>query len=168
MTEPIAEFVVSLKDGRIASQGTLSVALSKNKALVKEAAKDAEALHREEEDVNADDNDAVEGTETKKSDGKLIVAEEIQEGHLSWNSRMLWVSFICPDAHPSPVKLYLTALGGNHIMLFFVGYLGAYMVQELASTVQTWYLGYWASQYDIHAPADVNALQSVPIRCLYG
>ncbi len=86
MAQPIADFVVSLKDGRIASQGTMSTALAQNKALLKEAREDAEAISRDAEDVNADDEDDEEESE-KKSDGKLIVAEEIQEGHLSWASR---------------------------------------------------------------------------------
>ncbi|KAF9017850.1 hypothetical protein BDZ89DRAFT_1094212 [Hymenopellis radicata] len=144
MAQPIADFVVSLKDGRIASQGTMSTALAQNKALLKEAREDAEAISRDAEDVNADDEDDEEESE-KKSDGKLIVAEEIQEGHLSWAS----------------LKLYLSALGGNHVMLFFVGYLGAYMLQELGATLQTWFLGYWASQYDTHDAADVPALKYV-------
>ncbi len=46
-------------------------------------------------------------------------------------------------------------------MLFFVGYLGAYMFQELGATLQTWFLGYWASQYDTHDAADVPALKYV-------
>lgn len=88
MASPIAQFVVSLKDGRIASQGDLTEALAKNKALAKEAKEDAEALKREKEDVNAEDEDEDEAeADGKKSDGKLIVEEEIQEGHLSWASR---------------------------------------------------------------------------------
>lgn len=61
------------------------------------------------------------------------------------------------------MKLYLNALGGNHVMLFFVAYLGAYAFQELATTLQTWFLGYWASQYDEHESADVPALKYIGI-----
>lgn len=91
MAEPIAEFVVALKDGRVTSQGTLSSALANNKSLRKEAEHDAEALERDKEDIQAqeEDDEDDEPENAKKGDGKLILAEEIQEGHLSWKSSRL-------------------------------------------------------------------------------
>ncbi|KAF9021407.1 P-loop containing nucleoside triphosphate hydrolase protein [Hymenopellis radicata] len=140
MVKPIAEFVVSLKDGRVESQGSLSSALAKNQVLVQEAEEDAEAMQRDDEVTD----DAAETTPaTTKSDGKLIMAEEINEGHLSW----------------SALKLYLSALGGDHAVLVFGGYLGGVIAQSVANNGQTWYMGYWASQYDTHDAADVSAVR---------
>ncbi|KAK0203772.1 hypothetical protein DFS33DRAFT_1431870 [Desarmillaria ectypa] len=149
MAEPIAQFVVSLKDGRIASQGSLSNALSRDRALAKEAQQDEEALHKADEEVDAENAEGTAGDPVKdKSDGKLIMAEEIQEGHISWPS----------------LKLYLTALGGNHAMLFFVIFVGSYIVQQVLSTGQTWFLGYWASQYDgDRDPSEVNVFYYIGV-----
>ncbi|SJK98373.1 uncharacterized protein ARMOST_01638 [Armillaria ostoyae] len=138
MTEPIAQFVVSLKDGRVASQGSLSSALSQDLTLAEEARRDAEALHKTDEEVDVDD-ELIEKP-VKKSDGALIMTEEIQEGHVSWPS----------------LRLYLIAIGGNHAPLFFGAFFGTFIVQQGLSTVQTWYLGFWASQYENHEPSEVN------------
>ncbi|KAK0458994.1 uncharacterized protein EV420DRAFT_1541764 [Desarmillaria tabescens] len=151
MAEPIAQFVVSLKDGRVASQGSLSSALSHDRVLAKEAQQDEEALHKVDEEIDAEDAEEDAGgdpVKDKKSDGKLIVAEEIQEGHISWPS----------------LKLYLTALGGNHTMLFFVIFVGSYIMQEVLITAQTWFLGYWASQYDgDRDPSEVNVFYYIGV-----
>ncbi|PBK67572.1 P-loop containing nucleoside triphosphate hydrolase protein [Armillaria solidipes] len=138
MAEPIAQFVVSLKDGRVASQGSLSSALSQDLTLAEEARRDAEALHKADEEVDVDD-ELIEKP-VKKSDGALIMTEEIQEGHVSWAS----------------LKLYLIAIGGNHATLFFGAFFGTFIVQQGLSAVQTWYLGFWASQYESHEPSEVN------------
>ncbi|KAK0459012.1 uncharacterized protein EV420DRAFT_1642713 [Desarmillaria tabescens] len=137
LVEPIAEFVVSLKNGRVVSQGTLKALLSKDRTLAEEARQEEEALHQADEEV-AETLDA--GIEKKKKpDGKLIISEEIRQGHIGCSS----------------FKLYLASLGGRHVFLFFVSFLGAFSIQQFVVIVQTWYLGYWASQYDDHKPADV-------------
>ncbi|KAK0192579.1 hypothetical protein F5146DRAFT_1040547 [Armillaria mellea] len=145
MAEPIAHYIVSLKEGRIASQGSLSTALSRDRALAKEVQRDEEAMHKADEEIDADEDTTGGTDEDKKSNGKLIMAEEIQEGHISWES----------------LKLYLSALGGNHVTLFFVVFLSAYILQQVLNTAQTWFLGYWASQYDeVRDPSEVNSLMS--------
>ncbi|PBK67602.1 P-loop containing nucleoside triphosphate hydrolase protein [Armillaria solidipes] len=137
LVEPIAEFAVSLKNGRVVSQGTLKTLLSKDRTLAEEARQEKEALHRADEEV-VEELDA--GREKqKKPDGKLILSEEIRQGHISWSS----------------FKLYLTSLGGHHIFLFFAAFLGAFSIQQFVGIMQAWYLGYWASQYDDHKSEDV-------------
>ncbi|KAK0238173.1 hypothetical protein EDD85DRAFT_833297 [Armillaria nabsnona] len=145
MAEPIAQFIVSLKEGRVASQGSLSTALSRDRALAKEAQRDEEAMHKADEEIDTEEDTTGATDKDKKSNGKLIMAEEIQEGHIGWAS----------------LKLYLSALGGNHAMLFFIVFLSAYILQEVLATAQTWFLGYWASQYDgDRDPSEVNSLMS--------
>lgn len=81
MVSPIASFVVSLgSDGRIASQGSVSEAMLKSEEMVKEEKESEDAIKRaEQEEIEGDPAEA-----KPKSDGKLVVAEEIAEGHVSW------------------------------------------------------------------------------------
>ncbi|KAE9405641.1 hypothetical protein BT96DRAFT_955137 [Gymnopus androsaceus JB14] len=80
--------------------------------------------------VDDESGDAAKGD--SKPDGKLVVAEEIQEGRISGNS----------------VKLYTSAIGGNHAVLYFSVLLGMMLLTHAMGVVQTWFLGYWASQYE--------------------
>ena len=88
MASPIADFVVSLgTDGRVVSQGTLSKVLAKDDKLSKELAEERAEMEKAENEVDAVEPD--DEAAPKKSDGKLVVAEEISEGHVSWASREL-------------------------------------------------------------------------------
>ena len=83
MASPLADFVISLgRDGRIASRGTVSDALKKDKTLAKELAEAARAIKDDEKKIDAEEPDEV----AKPTDGKLILAEEIAEGHVSWDA----------------------------------------------------------------------------------
>lgn len=91
MASPIAEFVVSLgNDGRILSQGSLSKVLAKDKKLSAEVAEETKEIEKAEHAVDIIDPDS----ERKKPDGKLIVAEEISEGHVGWPSRASFITVI--------------------------------------------------------------------------
>lgn len=80
MVSPIADFVVSLgTDGRVLSQGSVSEALAKDQTLVEEVEKDQEALAKADTEID--------GKVEIKSDGKLIVDEDIAVGHVSWAAR---------------------------------------------------------------------------------
>lgn len=83
MVAPIADFVVSLgADGRVSSQGSVSDALAKDSVLLQEAAEDQAVLEKAEEEV--DPVEPVNKTkEGDSKDGKLIVAEEVEKGHVS-------------------------------------------------------------------------------------
>ncbi|KAL5534538.1 hypothetical protein ACEPAG_1001 [Sanghuangporus baumii] len=134
MVSPIASFVVCLgTDGRIASQGTVAETMASDKEMQAEIEKSEEAIKKAEE---ASVVDGPKG-EAGKSDGKLVVAEEIAEGHVSWKA----------------VKLYLSNLGGP---LFWFCFLSSIFVVDLANVIQTWYLGYWAAQYEKHDPSEVS------------
>ncbi|KAI9431381.1 hypothetical protein H4582DRAFT_2085045 [Lactarius indigo] len=137
MASPLADYVVSLnKDGRIASRGSVSDALKKDKTLAKELAKGARAIEDNEEKI-----DWVKPDETVKSaDGKLILTEEIAGGHVSWDA----------------VKLFINGLGGAHSVLFWILFPVGLLLYDALMTVQTWFMGYWAEQYDIYPPDQVN------------
>ncbi|KAH7929355.1 P-loop containing nucleoside triphosphate hydrolase protein [Leucogyrophana mollusca] len=145
MTSVIAHFVVSLgSNGRIVSQGSISDAIAKDGKLAAEMAKEQEAIEEAIEetiDQEPDTIDAEQEVEAETAvDGKLVVAEEILEGHISWPA----------------FKLYLASLGGQYPLLFWVVFVGLMVITDLVDSVQTWFLGYWASQYEDHAPSEVK------------
>ncbi|KAF9564162.1 P-loop containing nucleoside triphosphate hydrolase protein [Agrocybe pediades] len=84
------------------------------------------------------------------SEGKLVVAEEIVEGHIKWKS----------------MQLLLSALGGNHPITFFLIWLSGMIIAELLLTLQPWFLGVWGSQYEKMAPSDVNLAFYIPALAL--
>jgi hypothetical protein len=46
------------------------------------------------------------------------------------------------------VKLYLAGLGGKYPLTFWVAFLALIGLTDLTNALQTWFLGYWASQYE--------------------
>jgi ABC-type multidrug transport system fused ATPase/permease subunit len=135
MASSIAHFVVSMgSNGRIVSHGSISEAIAKDNKLAAEMAREQEVLTKEAQVVDTPE-------ELKaKPDGKLVMSEEIAEGHVSWPA----------------FKLYLTGLGGNYPLTFWIVFLALMGLTDFANTVQTWFLGYWASQYEHHLPSEVN------------
>ncbi|KAF9483592.1 multidrug resistance-associated ABC transporter [Pholiota conissans] len=134
LASPVADFVVSIgTDGRIKSQGTqVSVALSRDPKLAREAKHDKEVAVMEGE--------IIDGAPAKKpGDGKLMLAEEIAEGHVTWKS----------------FKLLLSSLGGDHPVIFFSLVMAGLLLNEWTFTFQLWYIGYWGSQYEHHPASEV-------------
>lgn len=130
MTSKIAEFVVSLGlDGRVHSQGSVSDALEQDEQLAKEVTKDQEILELAEKE--RDPTTALD--KPPKKDGKLIIAEEIAIGHVSWKA----------------LGLYFKGMGGGgaYTIPFFVVMLSASVALQALDATQTWYLGYWARYY---------------------
>ncbi|KAJ6574743.1 P-loop containing nucleoside triphosphate hydrolase protein [Mycena capillaripes] len=138
MAKPIANYVISMGvDGNIHSHGSITEALATDEVLAEELSKDQDVL-----DKKVDEIDAPPAAAEKKADGKLIVAEEVEEGHVSWDA----------------LKLYFKGLGGNHTLLFFTFFLAGLGLTEISNSIQTWWLGWWASQYQEHAsdPSQVD------------
>ncbi|EUC62287.1 P-loop nucleoside triphosphate hydrolase, partial [Rhizoctonia solani AG-3 Rhs1AP] len=130
MVSEVAEFVISLgADGRIASQGTIDEAYRSNPKLKTEAEKDEELEHKGDQVV--DDSNPADKTDAnaKKSDGKLMVAEDIAEGHVGWPA----------------LKLFLLAFGG---VWFWVAYMTGFILADVVVLVQTYWLGVWARAYE--------------------
>ena len=156
MASHVADFVVSLgTDGRVASQGSMSKVLAKDKGLSKEIDEENKEIEKAEHTV--DDQQPVE--ESKKSDGKLIVAEEISVGHISWPA-CTYIGSVAVSglvAHSGTVKLFFSSLGGNQQAIFWLLCVGTLVLSQLVDTFQTWLLGYWARQYEERDPSEVNA-----------
>ncbi|KZP16764.1 P-loop containing nucleoside triphosphate hydrolase protein [Athelia psychrophila] len=137
MASPIANFVVSLGiDGTVLSQGSVSDALAKNKTLLAEVIEDKRAMEKADQQVDS----SQVTPEVAKVDGKLIVVEEINVGHISWGA----------------LRLFFKGLGGDNPIFFWIVFLGGLGATSLVNTAQTWWLGYWASQYDLPGYPTVN------------
>jgi hypothetical protein len=78
--------------------------------------------------------------------GKLVTAEEVVEGRISFKS----------------LKLFLGALGGRHPMLLLVSWLSAVISSRLILILRVWFLGFWGSQYETHGPSEVPVQRQVP------
>jgi hypothetical protein len=60
-----------------------------------------------------------------------------------------------------PVKLYLSAMGGQYPFFFFAFLFGGLILQHAGAVLKTWMLGYWAKQYDQHPAGEVDDALSV-------
>ena len=76
------------------------------------------------------------------TDGKLVVAEEIAKGHVTWKS----------------MKLYFSGLGGDYPLMFFSIWISITLISDWVNTFQVWFLGYWGSKYENHTPSEVNPI----------
>jgi hypothetical protein len=74
------------------------------------------------------------------TDGKLVIAEEVAKGHVTWKS----------------MRLYLSGLGGNYPLMFFSIWISAEFLTDWANTFQVWFLGFWGSKYE--TPSEVNPI----------
>ncbi|KAL0950639.1 hypothetical protein HGRIS_007427 [Hohenbuehelia grisea] len=144
MASPVADFVVTLgTDGRVVSSGSVSEALAKNKSFAKEVEQSEKAADKAEELIDdAQVTEAGAEAKSKPADGKLIVEEEIEEGHVGWPA----------------LKMYFSGLGGSHTLLFFVVYIGGCVFTQFVISFQTWFLGHWAAQYDDHDASEVSVV----------
>lgn len=141
----MADFIVSIgTNGKIKSQGNkVSVAASRDPKLAKEIKVDQAVTELGEE--------VIDGAPAKKmgGDGKLTIAEEIVEGHVTWNS----------------FKLLLTSLGGDHPIFFFFLVMVGLLGNEWTFNFQIWYIGYWGSQYETHPASEVPVYLWVLLFC---
>lgn len=137
LATPIAEFIVSLgQDGSVRTrENDLNMSLAHDPDLAKELELDSQKV-----DVANQELLSLAKKDTA-SNGKLIMKEEIAEGHITWKS----------------IKLFLSGLGGNYPFVFFSLWLSGIMLTDWITTLQVWFLGYWGSQYEGHAPSEVHA-----------
>ncbi|KAI0028294.1 hypothetical protein K488DRAFT_80756 [Vararia minispora EC-137] len=138
MASPIADFVVSLgTDGQIASRGSVSDALALDERLAKEAKEEAQLIEKDEQGlVDEEEPD----DKAKQADGKLIVAEEVAEGHVSWKA----------------LNIFFSALGGNFPLFFWIVFLGGLVMNDVFSSLQTYWMGHWAEAYRFKDPSEID------------
>lgn len=131
MTSPIADFVVSLgSDGRLLSQEARSTALKLNTFLSAELEKGQEEIAGEEVDTVAPD------VPIRQDAGKLILAEEISEGHVSWAACGYSVLSKSYGLTVFTVKLLFASMGGPDWITFWCLVVGTSALSEvLTATV---------------------------------
>ncbi|KAF5370320.1 hypothetical protein D9758_006919 [Tetrapyrgos nigripes] len=133
LVQPLARFVVTMKDGRVVDQDHVSGVHKSARELVMKL----------KGELDESEAPKPEDTEDQKAkDGKLVMDEEIVTSR-----RFL-----------SSLTLYFSALGGGHPLVFLVVVILGFTLVTLTTTFQTWYLGYWASQYEYHSPEDMPVL----------
>ncbi|PIL29209.1 ATP-binding cassette transporter [Ganoderma sinense ZZ0214-1] len=135
LVQPIADFVVALgNDGRIVSQGSLERALKEDSELLEELKTDEDTTKHVNYDV-----DTVQVGRQPKKDGKLVVAEEIGEGNVGWNAFLLYINNT-----------------SSHKWLFWTFYFLTLSLTHVFINGQSYFLGYWAAQYEDHDPSEVS------------
>ncbi|KAJ7347434.1 hypothetical protein DFH08DRAFT_960765 [Mycena albidolilacea] len=147
LAAPIADFTISIGlSGRILSQGSVAEALQHDIKLAEEANADLQVM---EQVVDAEPVEVIADTAAadSKTDGKLILAEEVQLGRVKW----------------SAVGLYLRGLGGFGFYAVFIGF---YTLSHLAQIYETWYLGYFASLYETSPKGSVSVSYHIGIYAL--
>ncbi|PIL29356.1 ATP-binding cassette transporter [Ganoderma sinense ZZ0214-1] len=148
MVSPIADFVVDVgSDGRILSQGTLENALAHDSQLLKDVEHEAEQLQKTDQESEIDE-EKDEDVNAESRAGKLIVAEEIEEGHVGWAA--LWLYFGNVSTQP---------------ILFWLVYATGYTLRHSFTNVQSWWLGVWAAQYETTAPEEVQVPYYLSVYC---
>ncbi|KAJ7667031.1 hypothetical protein B0H17DRAFT_1210523 [Mycena rosella] len=137
LASPIAHFVVTFgSDGRVKSRGSMSEVAQRSSKLAAQLRQDQKALDKTQQEID------IEAPVAKPADGKLILAEEIQEGHVG----------------AAALKLYLFSMAGHYPFFFFFFLGGGLVFQQSVIALRTWVLGYWASQYDILPADEVNVV----------
>ncbi|KAJ6555137.1 hypothetical protein DFH09DRAFT_573964 [Mycena vulgaris] len=146
LARPIAHFVVAFgSDGRVESQGSISE-IAKRGPLAAQIREDQKILDKTQQEIDTE-APVAEPADAKPADGKLIVAEEIEVGHVS----------------AAAVKMYLLAIAGKYPFLFFAFFFGGLLFQQVFVAGRTWMLGYWAKQYDYMPAEEVNVIYFLSI-----
>ena len=142
LAAPIAGHVVLLgRHGTVAATGSVSDVLQKDSNLRAQMEKEEE---EKEEDVDVKAEEAGKGDDevAKKATGKLVIAEEKALGRVENAAFMLYIKAV---GSPLVWSLFLSAL----------------MLAILVSIGQTWFVGYWSSQYEERDPQDVPVVKYV-------
>ncbi|KAG9118709.1 hypothetical protein FRC07_006646, partial [Ceratobasidium sp. 392] len=123
LVSEVSDFVVLLgSDGRVASQGSVTQTLRTSSELRAQIKGELEEEQKQEQII--DQVDSVDQPQVPKRNSvkKLIVEEEVAQGHVEW----------------SALKLFLLALGGAG---FWVVYLTGFVLAALGMVLQTYWLG---------------------------
>lgn len=136
LTSPIADNIISASiDGYAHEVGADISAALEDPLLSQQVEQEIDEAKVEEEVV-----DTVKKEDAAKQDGRLILAEEINEGRVTWRA----------------VMLFLKGLGGDRPYFFLFAWMLGIILMHSGSMFAVWFLGYWGSQYEIHDPKDVK------------
>lgn len=139
MAAPLADFVISLHDGRVNSQGSVKNALASNKLLAQQLKHEGEAIELDEhEESEPSDFTAppAQDEPAKAMNGKLVIAEEIEVGHVSWKA--------CGCLRGYFPSVMLTW----HLSFLISGQLGRQMADNVLEQLLGWRIYIGMLQYD--------------------
>jgi hypothetical protein len=141
-----------MQNGRVSSQGPVAEVLDHERDIGLKMEADEKDLRDAMEEASTDG----EQQERTKS-GQLIIAEEVEEGHVGWPA--------CERKHSSNtividwnslVKLYLNSMAGDRKFSLVAIWLGGVFGMQIMASFRTWWLGHWSSQYELYpSPDDV-------------
>ncbi|KAI0782154.1 P-loop containing nucleoside triphosphate hydrolase protein [Abortiporus biennis] len=157
LVSSIAQFVVSLgADGRIWGKGPLSDVLAVDKHLLAELAKDKLAIKAAEETEDHKElSETVAEDPIKKFLGKLIIDEEIAEGHVGW----------------SALKLYFPNMSkGKMLGVFWLSFTFFAISSKILYALEYYALSLWAGEYDHKDPSEVSSPYYLTLytACVFG
>ncbi|KAF5327412.1 hypothetical protein D9619_003959 [Psilocybe cf. subviscida] len=133
LTSPIADYIVTVGPDGIAHEvGTRLSDVLADSSLAREVEVEREDAKIEEviDEVKKDGD---------KADGKLILAEEVAQGRVTWKA----------------LGLYIRGLGGHMPALFLTFFLGGLVLEQVCNMSSVWFLGQWGSQYEHHNPSEI-------------
>ncbi|KEP52172.1 multidrug resistance-associated ABC transporter [Rhizoctonia solani 123E] len=138
----VAEYVVSLANGRVVHQGYVSEVLRTNARFRAEVQKEKQNEEKAAETIESINlaEAKPDNENSKKRGGKLMVEEEVVIGHVGWPA----------------LKLFLLSFGGSW---FWLVCLGGFMLADAVLTFQSYWIGVWARAYSTYPghPEQVNA-----------
>jgi len=97
-------------------------------------------MEKVDQETDIEVQDIQTDTTKPSGQGKLVLTEEIPQGHITAGS----------------LKLLISSLGGNHPIMFMVIFMGGFTLTQFSMISQTWFLGYWGTQYEGRDPSQVN------------
>jgi hypothetical protein len=114
------------------ARGSVSDVLAEVEDLQLEVEKEVKVLDKSEQVVEGKNP-----AEIDRKDGKLIVTEEIQEGHVSWSACKLVVYARSRSMLTVATdNLLFASLGGSHPVLFYISFLGSLLLAKILSAGQ--------------------------------
>ena len=131
---PVAKNVVSIdQDGTVRSHGIdhFSTTLANDQTLTSEVEHGLRTVVEEAKPAIKN---------ASLTNGKLVIAEEIAQGHVTWKS----------------MKLYFSGFGGDYPLIFFSIWIFFTFLTDWVNTFQVWFLGYWGSKFENDTPSEVN------------
>ena len=135
-------------NGRVVNAGTIPEVLAHDLSLKNELEEESAEL----EILGVGDPPSSTTNGPSAAGGKLIMAEEAEVGHVGWKvcKYLFYLNSRPGEPHLRIVGLLLKALGGGFPVLYFISFVGVDLVSRSIYSFQTWYLGFWASQYQDH------------------
>lgn len=143
LAAPAASHVVVLtRHGGISAQGLVSEVLKQDSQLRAQVEKEREEVSEviETKPENADEGKDMDTEVAKKTAGKLVVEEEKAMGRVEM----------------AAVMLYVASAGGPMAWFFIVA---PRIIGDMALTFQTWFVGYWSNQYEVHPISEIPVLK---------